>query len=52
MNKESNKLIVFEDKRIRRIWFNDEWKNRGVEDKKDFAILTNETQGNFQFSVC
>lgn len=23
--EEKNKIVVFEDKKIRRIWFNDEW---------------------------
>ena len=25
MNKKEDKIIIFEDKRIRRTWFNDEW---------------------------
>ena len=41
-------VISFEESKIRKIWHNDEWKNRGVKEGQEYAVLTAEiARGTF-----
>lgn len=39
---DNKSLVVFQGKNIRRTWFNDEWKKRGLLEEREYAILTAE----------
>ena len=40
--EQNNKIILFQEKQIRRIWDDNQWQKRGLKEGTEYAILTAE----------